>query len=125
MYSSSLVPDIDYGTLTFMRSAQSAALAFLFVPISQITYLTLPQSMRSDGAALYSMARNVAGSIGISLATALVTERTQANQAHLSKWVTPLHDGYNLYNQASEATLLALVKQNLPGDQEIQALPAK
>ena len=108
VYSSGLVPYIDYDTLVFMRSAQTAALGFLFVPISQIAYLTLPQAMRSDGAALFSMFRNVAGSIGISLSTALVTQRTQINQAHLSKWATPLHDGYNLYNQASEAALLSL-----------------
>ena len=108
VFSSGLVPYIDYTTLVMMRSAQTAALGFLFVPISQIAYLTLPQTMRSDGAALFSMARNVAGSVGISMSTALVTERTQMNQAELSKWMTPLHDGYNLYNQASEATLLAL-----------------
>ena len=108
VYSSGLVPYIDYDTLVFMRSAQTAALGFLFVPISQIAYLTLPQRMRSDGAALYSMFRNVAGSIGISLSTALVTQRTQENQAQLSKWMTPLHNGYNTLNQASEATLLTL-----------------
>ena len=120
VYSSGLAPDIDYGTLVFMRSSQSAALAFLFVPISQITYLTLPQRFRSDGAALYSMFRNVFGSVGISLSTALVTERTQANQAHLSTWATPLHDGYNLYNQASEAALLSLGRaQNMLHDQAV------
>jgi MFS transporter, DHA2 family, multidrug resistance protein len=108
VYSSGLVPYIDFFTLVTMRSAQTAALAFLFVPISTITYLTLPMRMRSDGAALFSMFRNVAGSIGISGATALTTQRTQANQAHLSKFMTPLHDGYNLLNQASEQTLLAL-----------------
>ena len=108
VYSSGLVPNIDYETLVFMRSAQTAALGFLFVPISQIAYLTLPQRMRSDGAALYSMFRNVFGSIGISASTALVTQRTQANEAQLSKWMTPLNNGYNLLNQATEATLRTL-----------------
>ena len=54
------------------------------------------------------MFRNVFGAIGISAATALVTERTQANQAHLSKFVTPLYDGHNNYIQQSEAALRAL-----------------
>ena len=53
VYSSGLAPDIDFDTLVLMRSFQSAALAFLFVPISTVTYLTLPREFRGDGAALF------------------------------------------------------------------------
>ena len=108
IYSSNLVPDINYGTLVLMRSFQTAALGFLFVPISTIAYLTLPQTMRSDGAALFSMFRNVGGAIGISLATALVTERRQADQAHLSGFMTPLNQGYNMLVQQTEQSLRTL-----------------
>ena len=108
MYSSYLVPDINYGTLVLMRSFQTAGLGFLFVPISTIAYLTLPQTMRSDGAALFSMFRNVGGAIGISIATALVTERKQADQAHLSGFATPLNQGYNMVIQQTERTLQTL-----------------
>ncbi len=108
MYSSYLVPDINYGTLVVMRSFQTAGLGFLFVPISTIAYLTLPQTMRSDGAALFSMFRNVGGAIGISIATALVTERRQADQAHLSGFMTPLNQGYNMLVQQTEQSLRTL-----------------
>ena len=108
MYSSRLVVSIDYWTLVYMRSFQTAALGFLFVPISTIAYLTLPQRYRSDGAALFSMFRNVGGAVGISVATALVTERRQADQAHLSKFMTPLNQGYNELIQKSEAALRTL-----------------
>lgn len=108
IYSSGLVPYIDFNTMVWMRSAQTGALAFLFVPISTIAYLTLPMKYRSDGAALFSMFRNVFGAIGISAATAMVTERTQHNQAILSKFATPLHQPFNALNQASEVTLRTL-----------------
>ena len=108
MYSSGLVSNIDYWTLVKMRSAQTAALGFLFVPISTIAYLTLPQKYRSDGSALFSMFRNVGGAVGISVATALVTERRQANQAHLSGFMTPLNQGYNMLTQQSEQALRTL-----------------
>ena len=108
LYSSGLVPGIDFRTLVFMRTAQSAALAFLFVPISTIAYLTLPKRYQSDGAALFSMFRNVLGAVGISLSSALVVERTQADQAHLSKFMTPLNNGYNVLIQQSEAALRSL-----------------
>jgi DHA2 family multidrug resistance protein len=108
LYSSGLTPNIDFRTLVFMRSSQSAALAFLFVPISQVAYLTLPQYLRSDGAALYSMFRNVAGSVGISASTALVTQRQQVNQANLSKWMTPFHQPFNTLVSTTEGTLRTL-----------------
>ena len=108
VYSSGLVPTIDFKTMVVMRSLQNAALAFLFVPISQIAYLTLPQRYWSDGAALYSMFRNVFGSIGISLSTALVTERTQADQANISKSMTSLYQPYNTYIAQAEQSLRSL-----------------
>ena len=54
------------------------------------------------------MFRNVGGAIGISVATALVTERRQANQAHLAGFMTPLNQGYTQLVQRTEATLLTL-----------------
>jgi MFS transporter, DHA2 family, multidrug resistance protein len=75
---------------------------------STIAYLTLPGRFRSDGAALFSMFRNVSGSIGISLSSAAVVERRQADQAHLSRFTTPLYQGYNEYIQKSEAALRML-----------------
>jgi DHA2 family multidrug resistance protein len=54
------------------------------------------------------MFRNVFGSLGISLSTAAVTERTQSDQAHLSGFMTPLRQGYNTLIQESEHTLRSL-----------------
>ncbi len=107
-YSSRLAPDIDFRTLVLMRASQSAALAFLYVPISQIAYLTLPRRLQPDGAALFSMFRNVLGAFSVSGATAAITERTQADQAHLVHFMTPLHPGYNTYISAAEAALRSL-----------------
>jgi DHA2 family multidrug resistance protein len=108
VYSSGLVPDIDFKTLVVMRSLQSAALAFLFVPISTVVYLTLPRELRSDGAALFSMFRNVFGSIGISMATALVDQRSQAHQSYLSQWFSPFHQPYNALVARLQGTLAAM-----------------
>ncbi len=94
LYSNQLTPDIDFKTLTLMRMAQTIGLAFLFVPISTITYSTLPKEQNGDAAALFTMFRNVAGSIGISAATALVTTRTQVRMAHLVPHLTPFDQPY-------------------------------
>ncbi|GLQ50629.1 DHA2 family efflux MFS transporter permease subunit [Dyella flava] len=107
-YSNKLVPQIDFHTLATMRCLQSAALGFLFVPISIMAYHSLPKSLGADAAALFVMFRNVSGSIGISIATATVTERTQARQAHLSTWLTPLNQAYNALVAQNEAALRSL-----------------
>ncbi len=95
IYSHDLTPDLDYRTLAKMRIAQTFSLAFLFVPISTIAYLTIPKKLNGDAAALYTMFRNVSGSIGISVATALITSRTQVREAHLSQYMTPLWEPFN------------------------------
>jgi DHA2 family multidrug resistance protein len=107
-YSSGIVPNIDFRTLVFMRTAQASALAFLFVPISQVAFLTLPQRLRSDGSALYAMFRNVMGSVGISISTALVTQRQQVDQAQLTGSLSPLSQNYNMLVQAIEDRMRVL-----------------
>jgi MFS transporter, DHA2 family, multidrug resistance protein len=95
IYSHRLVPDIDYLSLVKMRSFQSLAIGFLFVPITTLAYLTVPPRLNDDASALFTMFRNVAGSIGISLSTAMIRERAQARMAHLSEHMTTLSQNYN------------------------------
>jgi MFS transporter, DHA2 family, multidrug resistance protein len=108
VYSNTLVPSIDFRTLAAMRCLQTAGLGFLFVPISVMSYYSLPKSFGADAAALFVMFRNVSGSIGISAATALVTERTQARQAHLSTWLTPFNQPFNALVAQNEQALRSL-----------------
>ena len=107
-YSSYLVPNIDFPTLVLMRTMQTAALALLFVPITTITYRTLPREMSGDAAALFAMVRNVSGSIGISVATALITDRSQIRQSYLSQYASPLHQPYNALVAQYERALTAM-----------------
>jgi DHA2 family multidrug resistance protein len=108
VYSAGLTPDIDFMTLTLMRIAQTAGLALLFVPISTISFATLPKEKNGDGAALSTMFRNIAGSIGISLSTALVTTRTQVRMAQLVTHLTPLDQPYVETLHRDTQTLISL-----------------
>ena len=105
IYSATLVPNVDFETLVLFRSAQSLGLGFLFVPLTTIAFITIPHRMNADGAALFTMFRNVAGSIGISLATAGVTERTQAHSAHMVHNMTPLNEQFSQAVQRSAAAI--------------------
>ena len=89
LYSSTLPPDVNFGHLVAMRIFQTAGIAFLFVPVSVLAYQSVPQRLQGDATALFTMFRNVAGSIGISLSTAAITSRTQAHMAYLAYQLTP------------------------------------
>ncbi len=94
LYSSRLAPDVDYFTLVMMRNAQSIGLGFLFVPLTTVAYITLAPRLNADASALFTMFRNVAGSIGISLSTAAITERSQVHSAYLAHNMSPLNEQF-------------------------------
>jgi DHA2 family multidrug resistance protein len=108
LYSSRLSPAISFETLVTMRAGQTMGLAFLFVPISTIAFTTLPRRLNGDATALFTMFRNVFGSVGISLATATVVERTQVHQASLAKWATPFHEPFNQLTVTYKNALIAM-----------------
>jgi DHA2 family multidrug resistance protein len=94
LYSRNIAADIDFRHLVLVRCAQSAAIGFLFVPASTLAYLTVPRQLQGDAAALFTMFRNIAGSVGISLSTAAVTTRTQAHMVYLAGHLGPTDPGY-------------------------------
>jgi DHA2 family multidrug resistance protein len=94
LYSSQLTPNIDFATLVKMRIVQTMGLGFLFVPISSVAYLTVSSELNSDAAALFTMFRNVSGSVGISLSTAMVTTRSQVRMAYLGGHLSPFSQAY-------------------------------
>jgi DHA2 family multidrug resistance protein len=84
LYSRTIAPDVDFRHLVSIRVTQSLGIGFLFVPLSVLTYQTVPRQLQGDATALFTMFRNVAGSVGISLSTAAITSRTQVHMAYLS-----------------------------------------
>jgi MFS transporter, DHA2 family, multidrug resistance protein len=108
IYSSRVSPDISFGTLVTMRAAQAAGLAFLFVPISTAAYATMARDAQGDATALFTLFRNLFGSIGISISTALVTSRAQVHSAYLSRFDTPLHAPFSLLQDQYTRTIQTL-----------------
>ncbi len=108
LYACTLAPNIDFRTLGLMRAAQTFGLAFLFVPNSTISYSTLPRELNGDASSLYVMLRNVSGSIGISLSTALVQQQTQREQARLVQYMSPSWQPFNETLSRMQQTITTL-----------------
>ena len=108
MYAHGVTPDASFTTLALMRATQTLGLAFLFVPISTITYSTMPRALNGDASSLYVMLRNVAGSIGIALSTAGVTERTQIRQSYLAQNLNAFNPNYTDLLARTSRTLVGM-----------------
>lgn len=62
---------------------QGLGLGLVFVPISTIAYATLAPAQRTEAAGLFSLARNIGSSVGISIVMALLARSTQVNHAEI------------------------------------------
>jgi DHA2 family multidrug resistance protein len=122
LYSARLIPNLDFTSLMVYRATQTAALALLFVPISTIAYTTVPKELEGDATALFSMARNVFGGIGISVATALVTDHEQTRQNRLVQFLTPVYQPYNVLLQQLQQ---AFMDVGVSAQQAMQQAPGE
>jgi DHA2 family multidrug resistance protein len=68
---------------------QGIGLGFVFTPLSIITFSTLPRSVLTQGTAIFSLMRNIGGSVGISIVEALLAQNTQIIHSQLAEHVRP------------------------------------
>ena len=61
----------------------------MFVPLSTIVFATLSPALRNEGAAMFSLTRNIGNSIGISFIQQQIVRDTAAHQARLVEGVRP------------------------------------
>jgi MFS transporter, DHA2 family, multidrug resistance protein len=76
---------VDFHTVTMARVYQAMGLAFLFVPINTTAYSGLPRDKNNAASGLMNLARNIGGSVGISVVTTVLARRTQFHQVRLTE----------------------------------------
>ena len=70
---------------------QGFGFGLVFVPLSTVSFLTLPSHLRTDGTSMLTLLRNVASSIGISIVIAQLTEGSRRVYAILSEHINPFN----------------------------------
>jgi DHA2 family multidrug resistance protein len=85
----SLTPDANFGYFAWERAFQTIGLPFLFIPISTTAYDGLRPEQTNQASALVNVARNIGGSVGVSLATTELAQRLQFHQARLVEHTIP------------------------------------
>jgi MFS transporter, DHA2 family, multidrug resistance protein len=77
--------NVDFSTVMWARTIQACGMAFLFVPINTMAYAYLPKNKNNAASGLMNLARNIGGSVGISVVTTLLDRRAQVHQVYLSR----------------------------------------
>jgi DHA2 family multidrug resistance protein len=80
LYFGSITLDVSPTTLFLPILITGFGLSFVFVPISTAAYGTLRNDQIGNASGIFNLMRNVGGSIGISIATTMLTRRSAAHQ---------------------------------------------
>jgi MFS transporter, DHA2 family, multidrug resistance protein len=98
-------PQIDYYHAMMLRVYMAVGVAFLFVPINTMAYTGVAPEHNDDVSAMVNLARNVGGSVGIALSSALITERSQFHQHMLVMHATTYNDQLRDFSTTMTALL--------------------
>lgn len=80
--------DMDQEPIILSGLVQGFGFGFVVLPLNLMAFSTLSARLRTDAAALYSLARSLGGSITISIVTALIARNVQINHSDLSSHFT-------------------------------------
>jgi MFS transporter, DHA2 family, multidrug resistance protein len=82
--------DLNMSTANFIwpTTVQGVGMGLIFPNLSAAALSSIPREQMGYGASLFSMSRNIGGSIGTSVLTTMLVRREQVQQSHLVEHVT-------------------------------------
>jgi len=83
-----------FWTFVVVWMVSRAGMAFLFVPINVTAFSFVPKYRMNSATGLINLARNIGGSVGISLVMTLQARLAQMHQTNLVGHMTPLNSRY-------------------------------
>lgn len=93
---------------------RGAGMGLAFIPISSNTFSTLATRYRNEGTSLYQLLRNIASSVGVSIAITLLSQAMQSHHAALAAYINPFSLPLNagvasgIYNLDTPQGLMAI-----------------
>jgi len=112
-------PEVPARTVAIVSIGQGVGLGLVFVPLNTIAFATLAPQVRTDGAALWTLIRNLGSSVGISLMIASLTNSITTYHSQLAEFINPFNVGLSMPDVAGKlstvgrglASIEALVSQ--------------
>ena len=84
-----LYGDVNFGFFAWSRMSLGLGLPLIFIPILTASFDGIPPGKTDQASALINVARNIGGSIGVSLAVNVLAFREQFHQSRLAEHVIP------------------------------------
>jgi DHA2 family multidrug resistance protein len=84
-------PQVSLVRLSVVTMIQGVGISFVFIPLQVVGFATLPASLRTDAAALYSLSRNIGSAIGVSATSTLLASSFQQIHAQFAEQITPFN----------------------------------
>jgi DHA2 family multidrug resistance protein len=109
--------DLNAGGTDFLwpQIIQGAGLSMVFTPLTTIAMDAIPLESMGFATSLFSLARNMGSSVGISFVTTAVARRSQFHQARLVEAITP-------YNPAVQHAMQSIGSATGGGDHSTRSL---
>jgi len=97
--------DISSHTFFWPNFIQGLGMALVMVPVMTVAMATIRNEQMGNATGLFALARNVASSVGIAVAMAMVSRGALRHQAYLTAHLTPYDLSYQNAVQMGQAAL--------------------
>jgi DHA2 family multidrug resistance protein len=84
-------PDVSLHVLVVAIILQGAGLGLVFTPLQMLAFATLDPALRTEGASLFSLFRNIGAAVGVSVVTTMLARNTQVLHEQIGAGVTPFN----------------------------------
>jgi len=111
--------NVSFTQVVFARIVVALSLGFLFIPINTMAYSNVEKSKTDYASGLINLARNLGGSLGISLLTTMLARRAQFHQNILVSHITETNPNYR--NMLDGAIAMLMQKGETAGEAAIKA----
>jgi DHA2 family multidrug resistance protein len=84
-------PDVSHQTLILTIILQGAGIGLIFTPLQMLAFATLDPALRTEGAGLFSLFRNIGAAVGVSVVTTVLARNTQVLHESLGAGINPFN----------------------------------
>src|ERR1700722_9498817 len=84
-------PDVSEMTVSWVTFVQGLGMGLVFVPMNMMAFATLSPQLRTDGAGLTNLMRNIGSAFGVSITTTVLASSAQTIHSQLSHYAAPFN----------------------------------
>ena len=89
---SNFTMDVSIGAFVFATMFNGMGIGLIFVPLTTITFETLPIQYRTEASTLTSLFRNYGSGVGISVMVSILSRTSTSSHAVMTEHITPYRD---------------------------------